>query len=441
VTSLASSTGGGGSEETPLPKDFTPSEFTVIIGRGKKIRESIGNSHLRVLARTYLTQYADAMKNRQAKTEIVNNILGIIRAVCPNGGAFARCEHGQWYEVSDRVAREKIGYVFRDLLADRYESSCKSKTAKRKRQQMLEQQQRQQQQLQQQQMQQASTLQYAARGIAPDGSNIVNNAMMFQQQQQQQAFNNANPIQLFSANMGSSASTGNAFANPLGSDEFGDDDNFAEPSAPSFAAQVAAARGFSQQQQLQPQLQTQNNARQFQQQQQQQQQQQSQGFTGLMFQQQQQQQLQSFQHNYSGSMPGVSGFRNTSMFVGADALDPLDPFSGGPRSPRRGSDFSDFSEASSATGLDDSCNSYGTDASYSYNGPPQVPAILSAYMMANQYNNNNSMPQLTGMQQMNANNNNNANQAEQLELDFSDLLTSPLIDCRIEDNNESNLNG
>ncbi|KAG7363772.1 hypothetical protein IV203_027133 [Nitzschia inconspicua] len=122
-------------EEKPLPNDFKPSEFTVIIGRGKRVRETIGNIHLRTLATTYLSQYADALKNRQAKTEVVNNVLGIIRAVCPNGGAFVRCDNGQWYEVSDRVAREKVGYVFRDLLSDSYESSCKSKTAKRKRQQ------------------------------------------------------------------------------------------------------------------------------------------------------------------------------------------------------------------------------------------------------------------------------------------------------------------
>lgn len=135
-------------EKKPLPKDFQPSEFTVIIGRGKKIRESQGNIHLRTLASTYLSKYSDS---RQAKTEVVNSILGIIRAVCPNGGAFVRCEQGQWYEVGDRVAREKVGYVFRDLLSDQYESSCKSKTAKRKRQQKEEQEQ-QQKQLQEEQM-------------------------------------------------------------------------------------------------------------------------------------------------------------------------------------------------------------------------------------------------------------------------------------------------
>ena len=135
-------------KEKQLPKYFQPSEFTVIIGRGKKIRESQGNIHLRTLASTYLSKYSDS---RQAKTEVVNSILGIIRAVCPNGGAFVRCEQGQWYEVCDRAAREKVGYVFRDLLSDQYESSCKSKTAKRKRRQEEEQEQ-QQKQLQEEQI-------------------------------------------------------------------------------------------------------------------------------------------------------------------------------------------------------------------------------------------------------------------------------------------------
>merc|ERR1712188_289818 len=40
-------------------------------------------------------------------------------------------ENGRWYEVDDGVAREKVGYVFRDLLADRDESSSKSKVAKK----------------------------------------------------------------------------------------------------------------------------------------------------------------------------------------------------------------------------------------------------------------------------------------------------------------------
>jgi hypothetical protein len=120
----------------PLSADFEPSDFSVIIGRGKKIRDTIGNSRLRVLAGTYLTQYADAMDNRAKKTAIVNAIIGIVKTTCPyDGGAFIRQKEGRWYEVSDRVAREKVGYVFRDLLHDQYGSSSKSKIAKRRREQ------------------------------------------------------------------------------------------------------------------------------------------------------------------------------------------------------------------------------------------------------------------------------------------------------------------
>lgn len=119
----------------PLAESFEPSDYSVIIGRGKKIREAPGNSRLRVLAGTYLTQYADAMDDRPQKTAIVNAIIGTVKAVCAlDGGAFIRQDEGRWYEVSDRVAREKVGYVFRDLLHDKYGSSSQSKIAKRRRQ-------------------------------------------------------------------------------------------------------------------------------------------------------------------------------------------------------------------------------------------------------------------------------------------------------------------
>mmetsp|Transcript_43561 Transcript_43561/g.105612 ORF Transcript_43561/g.105612 Transcript_43561/m.105612 type:complete len:607 (-) Transcript_43561:141-1961(-) len=125
----------GKTASRPLPKDFVPNDYSVIVGRGKKVRQSAGNLHLRTLCSTYLSQYSDAMNNKPVKTEIVNSIISIIRAVCPDGGrgAFIKMKDGVWCEVSDRVAREKVGYVFRDLLHDRYESSAQSKAAKKNR--------------------------------------------------------------------------------------------------------------------------------------------------------------------------------------------------------------------------------------------------------------------------------------------------------------------
>ena len=54
-----------------------------------------------------------------------------MKDACKESCAFVRQTKGRWYEVAENVAREKISYVFRDLLADRYESSSTSKVAKR----------------------------------------------------------------------------------------------------------------------------------------------------------------------------------------------------------------------------------------------------------------------------------------------------------------------
>jgi hypothetical protein len=40
--------------------------------------------------------------------------------------------NNEWYEVKKSVAREKVGNIFSDLLADNYSSSSKSKTIARK---------------------------------------------------------------------------------------------------------------------------------------------------------------------------------------------------------------------------------------------------------------------------------------------------------------------
>jgi hypothetical protein len=78
------------------------------------------------------------MDNKTAKTQIVNSVVNMIREACPVG-AFVRRKDGRWWEAHDAAAREKCGYVFRDLLHDRYESSSKSKVAKRKQQQQQQQ--------------------------------------------------------------------------------------------------------------------------------------------------------------------------------------------------------------------------------------------------------------------------------------------------------------
>jgi len=114
---------------TALPKDFKTRPYTVIVGRGKDVRQSIGNKRVRVLASMRLLEYSLAVEKR-AKSAIVNKVL---LAVKEAGGNFIKYnqKESRYYEVDDAIAREKIGYVFRDLLSDQYKSSSKSKVAKR----------------------------------------------------------------------------------------------------------------------------------------------------------------------------------------------------------------------------------------------------------------------------------------------------------------------
>jgi hypothetical protein len=114
-----------------LPVNFKPSPHTVIVGRGKEPKENMGNKRLRGMATSLLPEYSDATDKR-TKSRVVSSIVSIIQAACPEGGAFVKhLKNGRWYEVDDSTVREKVGYVFRDLLSDRYRSSSKSKVARR----------------------------------------------------------------------------------------------------------------------------------------------------------------------------------------------------------------------------------------------------------------------------------------------------------------------
>jgi hypothetical protein len=120
-----------------LPVDFVPSCYTVSIGRGKRIAQTVGNRRLKSLAKMHSTQYAKAMNCKAAKTRIVDKIVAMIKSACADNhceASFVRYSKGRWYMVDDSVAREKVGYQLRDLLWDKYESSSKNKVAKKQRQ-------------------------------------------------------------------------------------------------------------------------------------------------------------------------------------------------------------------------------------------------------------------------------------------------------------------
>jgi hypothetical protein len=123
--------------ETLLPLGFEPAPYTVIFGRGKESKEAVGNKRLRVLATSFLPQYSGAT-DKVTKTRAISSIVSMVRNA-PGGTFVKHAKNGRWYEVDDAVAREKVGYVFRDLLCDRYQSSSKSKMVRRQHKQLQQQ--------------------------------------------------------------------------------------------------------------------------------------------------------------------------------------------------------------------------------------------------------------------------------------------------------------
>jgi hypothetical protein len=89
----------------PLGVDYYPGEYAVLCGRGKVCSMSTGNRYLKALVDHYLSPYSNA-SNKTEKSRIVTGIIDAIHAL--PGGTFIRFQQGQWWEVDDAFAREKV---------------------------------------------------------------------------------------------------------------------------------------------------------------------------------------------------------------------------------------------------------------------------------------------------------------------------------------------
>jgi len=116
--------------KTVLPDDFQPASYHVLCGRGKECFESVGNRRFRLIVQMNLERYSQS-RSKSDKSHIVGEIVDIIRE---SGGGFVAKDKksGRWIEISDAMAREKVGALFRDFLHSQYRSSAKSKTARRR---------------------------------------------------------------------------------------------------------------------------------------------------------------------------------------------------------------------------------------------------------------------------------------------------------------------
>jgi hypothetical protein len=102
----------------------------VICGRGKAATDSPGNKKLRDFVETLARPYAVALTKEQ-KSHIVTTVISLVDEA--DGGAFVKFEEGTWWKVDETYAREKVGYLFRDILHAQYRSSTKAKQAKKQK--------------------------------------------------------------------------------------------------------------------------------------------------------------------------------------------------------------------------------------------------------------------------------------------------------------------
>lgn len=113
-----------------LSDDFQPSDYSIICGNKRKYFNSVGNSRLRVLVKSFIPQFSQA-EGKLEKGMIVSKVMNIVKEACPVG-AFVTMEKGKWWQVSERTSREKVGSLFRDFLSNKYKSSAQNKIARRK---------------------------------------------------------------------------------------------------------------------------------------------------------------------------------------------------------------------------------------------------------------------------------------------------------------------
>ncbi|KAL7572013.1 hypothetical protein ACA910_001668 [Epithemia clementina (nom. ined.)] len=159
-----------------LPEQYEPGPHDIICGRGRNCFHHAGNVKFRAIIEGLAERYSQCGEDKMSKVVLVTEVLDRVHrpfkrkrpTLSKNGGIEDRDNHndgpdnsadgannnknnnknsedgllqgmfvrrdmnsGQWYEIHDIVAREKISSAFRDVLHDKYSSSALSKKRRR----------------------------------------------------------------------------------------------------------------------------------------------------------------------------------------------------------------------------------------------------------------------------------------------------------------------
>jgi len=111
-------------EQVALSEGCQPGEYDVLCGRGRTAYSSVGNQRFYRTIERNMDRYF-SLGNRHNKAEIIMEIVASIREA---GGRFLKKDEDSslWFEIGDKMARDKVGHAFRDTKAK--QNKLKSKT-------------------------------------------------------------------------------------------------------------------------------------------------------------------------------------------------------------------------------------------------------------------------------------------------------------------------
>jgi hypothetical protein len=102
-------------------KPFSPFGFSLSLSVGSNCflscHVSVGNRRFRICTENFLLSFMKG-NNRSEKSAVISNVVSTIRESSTHGGGFVRYDavSHRWYEVGDKVARDKVGQSLRDAI-------------------------------------------------------------------------------------------------------------------------------------------------------------------------------------------------------------------------------------------------------------------------------------------------------------------------------------
>ena len=112
-----------------LTADYVPGDRDICSGRGKSNWNHAGNIYFREMIQSNVRRYIDA-PSKADKTAVVSSIVDELRF---DGAQFLKQnKHGEWYDIGDMAAKEKVGHSLRDQVTS-INRQHKSKQARKEK--------------------------------------------------------------------------------------------------------------------------------------------------------------------------------------------------------------------------------------------------------------------------------------------------------------------